>query len=92
MILGSILALILSIFTLPFALLPSGPALGINGYAQNVVNDGFFRHLGWVNNYLPLDQAVTAIGILLTLLGVMWTVRILLWVLTKFHILGGSDE
>jgi hypothetical protein len=92
MIVGGILVLLVSLFTLPFALLPTGPVLNINGYAQTVVNDGVFRHLEWVNNYLPLDQVVVAIGILLALVTIMLTVRILIWVMAKLHILGGSDE
>ena len=55
------------------------------------MGDGFFNHLGWVNNYLPLSDAVLAVGILLTLLAIMLSVRIALWAGKKIHLLGGSE-
>jgi hypothetical protein len=72
-------------------LLPSSPSLGLNSDATAVVDGGFFNHLGWANNYFPVSDAVTAVGVLLALFAILNIARVALWVGEKFHLFGGSE-
>jgi hypothetical protein len=72
------------------SLIPSPSVPGINSLATSVVAGGWFGHLGWVNDYLPLGEILTAFGVVLAVYTAMWVVRITLWLLEKFHVLGGD--
>ncbi len=50
-----------------------------------------FQLGGWANNFVPLSEAVTLLGVMMTAFAALTIVRATLWVLTKAHILGGSS-
>jgi hypothetical protein len=53
--------------------------------------DGFWNLFGWANNFLPVDQLVLIIGLVVTWYVVLLGVRVLLYLLTKAHVLGGAE-
>lgn len=46
---------------------------------------------GYVDNFVPLSEAVSLLGIMLTAFAAITIVRAVLWVATKAHVLGGSS-
>jgi hypothetical protein len=86
----ALLSVYFFVFGNTFGALPTSPTLGVNAQATNVVNGGLFTHLGWANAYFPVDAAVTGIGVLLALVTVIMVIRVVLWVSTKVHLLGGD--
>lgn len=49
-----------------------------------------FQWAGWANWYVPVDQAVVAFGLVITLWVALYGFRFVVWMLTKAHILGGQ--
>jgi hypothetical protein len=47
--------------------------------------------LAWGNQYAPVTEALAMLGILLTAWTAMQLFNVVLWVLTKLHVLGGSS-
>ena len=70
--------------------LPSGGSLGFSSAVSKFLAAGPFQWLGWVNNYVPLSEGLVALGLILGVFAVVLGVNVSVWVLTKFHILGGS--
>jgi hypothetical protein len=91
MVVLGIMSLIFFLLSGTVGVLPTGN-FGLNGWATSVVGQGLFSHLAWANAYLPLDQVVAAVGALLALFAVMLTVRMVIWALTKVHVLGGGGD
>lgn len=91
MVVLGVLSLVFFILSGTFGVLPTGN-LGLAAKASSVVSDGFFQHLGWANDYIPLDQVALAITALLGLFGVVIVIRISLWALRSLHILGAGDD
>jgi hypothetical protein len=81
-----------TVFSGAFAAMPTGPTLGLNAKAVSLVGTGIFGGAGWVNAYLPVDAVMEGVGVLVTLFLVMWAIRLVLWFLTKLHVLGGSGD
>jgi hypothetical protein len=86
----ALLGLVEGLVNLTFGNLPTGSAVGLQTWATSIVGAGFFNKLGWLNDYIPLDQVVAAITLLLSLATIMLVVRILIWLLSKFHVLGSD--
>lgn len=51
-----------------------------------------FQLTGWLNQYFPLDLTLTLLFAAVVWYAALWTVRCVLWCLTKLHIAGGSDS
>lgn len=49
-----------------------------------------FEAVGWLNKYVPVDQAVIALGLMVTWWAVLYAIKFGIWVLTKAHVLGGE--
>lgn len=49
-----------------------------------------FSHVAWLNKYLPIDQAVIILGVLVTAWLFLYGVRVTIWLLVKARILGGN--
>jgi hypothetical protein len=75
-----------------FGELPTTPTLGLNTLAGTITGTSFFDHLGWLNSYWPVSESLDALGVLIGVIVIMFLVRILLWVATKLHLLGGSSD
>lgn len=71
-------------------LLPTTPALNLNTKATSLVSGGLFAHLGWVNNYIPLNDVSSCIAIILTIAALLIPVNLLIYLATKLHLLGGK--
>lgn len=91
MIVLSVLAIFESIITSVLAAIPGPVVPGINSLATSVVSDSWFQHLGWANDYVPLSATLTAMGVVVTVWSGMWVIYIVIFLLEKFHILGGGD-
>lgn len=68
---------------------PTATSLTINTWANDVVN--YFPALGWVNDYFPLAQAMDAITLILSVVGVMLIVNLALWVYHQLPTVGGGN-
>lgn len=90
MITKAVLSFFASLLSGVWSALPSGSSLGVNSIAGDLTSSGVFNHVGWLNDYIPVDDATTVVLLLLALFVFMSVVRIVLWVLTKSHLLGGG--
>lgn len=72
--------------------LPTSPTLGLNAKAGAFVGTGLFDGAGWLNAYLPIDAVMDGLGVVLGVFVVMWVIRLVIYVLSKLHVLGGGDE
>jgi hypothetical protein len=68
--------------------LPTGTTSSLTTAVSNLTSSSFWPDLGWANNYLPLDQAITALGLLLTLFAITYVVQVAIWV---YHFFWGSN-
>lgn len=50
-----------------------------------------FQTSGWLNQYFPLDLMLSLMLAMVAWFIGMWAFRLVVWVLTKLHIAGGSD-
>ena len=90
MVVLSVLGLFEAIVNGLLGLIPTPVVPGLNAMATTVVGDGWFGHLGWANNYFPITDILTAFSLVLGVWGVVWVVKAVLWVLGKFHVVGGD--
>lgn len=79
---------ILTLLTLPvravLALLPVvNPPDAVTGASAL---SPIFEFIGWTNQYLPIQEALTLLGTLLIVWGVMYGIQGALWVLRALHI------
>lgn len=49
-----------------------------------------FSNLGWINKYVPVDQAGIALGLLATYWFVLYLVRFVIWLASKLYLLGSG--
>ncbi len=89
MITTAIVTLILAPFRAALALLPTIEPPDVSGLVAAMAP--VFQLGGWANNFVPLSEAVTLLGVMMTAFAALTVVRATLWVLTKAHILGGSS-
>lgn len=52
---------------------------------------GVWVWAGWLNAYVPVVEAVAVLGVFMAAFVALYAVRLVLWALTKVHLLGGSD-
>lgn len=88
MIVEAVITLVLLPFRAALALLPVIEPPDVDGLVATAAP--VWQLGGWVNNFVPLAEAVTLLGVMLTAFVAITTVRAVLWVLTKAHILGGQ--
>lgn len=91
MILLALFSLFLFVVEALFSLLPTSPEAPEIG-AMVASLDTIWTGFAWANHYLPVDTLVSLLGILVTSWAVMHAVQLVLWVLTKLHVLGGSSS
>ncbi len=89
MITKAIVALVVAPFRAALSLLPTIDPPDVSGLISAMAP--VFQLGGWVNNFVPLSEAVTLLGVMMTAFAAITVVRATLWVLTKAHILGGSS-
>jgi hypothetical protein len=89
MITKLLLTIILAPFRAALALLPAIDPPDVAGLVSAMAP--VFQLGGWANNFVPLSEAVTLLGVMMTAFAAITVVRATLWVLTKAHILGGSS-
>jgi hypothetical protein len=89
MITKAILALIIAPFRAALSLLPELEPPDLDGLIADMAP--IWQFAGWVNNFVPLQEATTILGILLTVFPLVMLVRGTLWVLNKLHITGGAE-
>lgn len=88
MILDAIFAIFETVANAVLALIPDIPAPDLSGWADVIAP--VWAHAAWLNKYVPLDQAVIMLGVLVVAWIVLYGIRFTVWVLTKLHALGGS--
>jgi hypothetical protein len=69
----------LSIITAPFTYLPTMPSLGLNSLATTITGSSYWPNLGWINNYIPVGEAVGLITTLVAIFTVMYLVKAAIW-------------
>jgi hypothetical protein len=92
MITDAIVKLLSAVLGPILALLPSGTSTTLNSYATTVVGSGWFGHMGWLNDYVPVDQVVIAIPVVIAFALVMVGVQVTVWILDKLHLFGGGQS
>jgi hypothetical protein len=80
MLINFLLNAVISILAAPFTLLPTGTSLDINSAASTLTSSSFFPHLGWANDYFPLDEFVILLGIALSTWVIVYLIRFAIWV------------
>ncbi len=90
MITSFIITGLLSTLTIIFTPLPSGSSLDLTTQAQAITTSAYWPHLGWINNYIPLDQAVAAFTLIISTWGIVYLIRIGIWLWNLLPI-GGSN-
>lgn len=51
-----------------------------------------WERLAWANNFVPVTQLVICIGLVVTFYVVLGSIRFVVWVLSKVHVLGGGSQ
>lgn len=69
-------------------LLPSGSGLGLNTLATTITGSSYWPALGWANDYFPINTAITCITVIISVLVIMTTIQIGMWL---FHQFWGSN-
>lgn len=69
---------------------PGMPSLDLASWQSSI--GPVFEYMAWANQYVPLDQAFIAVGILFAGWAIFYGVDLVEWVLTKLHILGGNSR
>jgi hypothetical protein len=90
MITTAILNGLLSLINLVLSPLPTGSSLNLSTQATALTTSSLWPHLGWLNDYLPVDQAVTAFTLILSTWGIIYLIRIGLWIWNLLPF-GGSN-
>lgn len=54
--------------------------------------DRVFSLLAWLNFYLPVTEAVSATGLLITLHTAALLSQAIVWLLSKLHLTGGGSD
>lgn len=70
-------------------LLPTVPFPDVSGIPGQLAP--VLGWVGWANQYLPVTEALTMLGIGLGVWVVMHLVRLTLWLLRLVHVAGGAD-
>jgi hypothetical protein len=81
---------LLSAISIIFGPLPSGSSLNLTTQAATITTSSYWPQLGWLNNYIPVDQAVAALTLIITTWGVVYLIRIGIWLWNLLPI-GGSN-
>ncbi len=89
MITEALLGLIMFPFRAALALLPVVDPPDIDGLVSGAAP--LWQFGGWLNNFVPLAECVSLLGVLLVAFAAVTAVRAVLYVLTKAHILGGAS-
>lgn len=88
MILDALFSMFEGVLDALLGVVPDPPAFVTEGWGAAAQ---VFEYARWANQYVPLDQAVLAIGVLFTIWVAQYAVDLTEWVLTKLHLLGGSS-
>jgi len=89
-IVTSFLRVVLGLAVSVLGLLPSWSVDTSSAQAAVQAWDGFGL-LGWADHYLPVTEASVLLGVRLTLWAGMHVFELVVWLLTKAHVLGGSS-
>jgi len=88
---GLVLTLLSGLVTATFGALPTSPSLNLTTHMTDIVSTNPFGAVAWLNNYVPIDQALDGIAVILSLLTVMWLIRLVLWIAGKIHLTGSGE-
>jgi len=88
MIVDALFSLFATIVNAVLGLLPTVPAPDLSGWATGLAP--VWAKAGWLNKYVPLDQAAIMLGILAGAWVVLYGARFTIWCLTKVYALGGD--
>lgn len=75
-------------------LLPAWDPVDLSGAAATITSAGApaFALLRWMNYYLPVNQVITAAGLLMTMWTAAHVIGMVEWILTKLRIIGGGGK
>jgi hypothetical protein len=89
MIVDAIVGLGVGLLTGLLALLPDVEPPDLSGAVAAI--DGIAAYTGWLNKYFPVAEAITILGIVVTVYTGMYVVKFLLWVWSKIPVIGGGE-
>ena len=67
-----------------FDTIPQHAGFGLNTLAQTITSSSYFPNLGWINDYFPLDTAMTALAYILSTIAIMLIANIAIWIYHQF--------
>lgn len=88
MIVDAIFSLFESALNAVLGLIPEVAAPDLSGWVAGLAP--IWEKAAWLNKYVPLDQAALILGVLAVAWLASYAVRVVLWGLTKLHVLGGE--
>ncbi len=88
MIVEAIVRIVMLPFWAALAVLPEIAPLDLLGLVDTAAP--IWQFGGWVNNWVPLSETATLLGVFLAAYLAITVVRAILWVLVQLHILGGA--
>lgn len=88
MIVDAIFSLFESALNAVVGLLPTVEAPDLSGWVSGL--GPVWATAGWLNKYVPLDQAALILGVLAAAWLISYGARVIIWGLTKLHVLGGQ--
>lgn len=94
MIVEAVLGIILAVFEAITSLLPDWQPIELTDSVGPLIDqaDRVFSLLAWLDFYLPVTEAVTATGLLITLHTAALLSSAIVWVLSKLHVTGGGSD
>lgn len=73
------------------SLFPSNAVPAALSYSNQTQGSGsVWEWLSWANQYLPLDAVLEAVGVMFTIWAAMWSANLIIWLLSKAHVLGAG--
>lgn len=58
--------------------------------ATSLMGSSAWSYVGWLNAYLPISEVAFTVTAIAGVFGTIWVVKLVIWLLSKFHLLGGS--
>lgn len=90
MVVLGVLNVIEGLFSVVLGVIPSFTPPDLGAYATSFVSSNVFAYVGWLNDYLPLAEIAFAVsGVASVFLGI-WVVKLVIWLLRSFHVLGAD--
>lgn len=73
-------------------LLPAWSLPDVSGMVDSISGGQLFHYAGWINQYVPLAEALTLIAAWMVVRVGVFAFQSIVWLLSKAHVLGGGSS